>query len=329
MRFGSAVFLLTLVALFLSACASGHPARRGSNPLAGQKYYVEPDDVAAQQVKEWREVDQGHDAGILERVSIQPVAAWFTGQRNVTQLVLGLEGKAASAGRSLLLVAYDVPDRDCGAFSGGGAGSSAEYRQWIEQFAAGIGRARTTVIVEPDAVAQTLSSCLPASVGSERYSLLANAIEVLRERPNTTVYLDAGNPGWVHDLPELARALRRSGIARAQGFSLNVSNFYRVATVVAYGRRLSELLGGKHFVIDTSRNGDGPDTSAADSPDWCNPPGRAIGPAPTTDTGIPLVDAFLWVKQPGSSDGSCRPGEPRAGQWWPNYALELAANAPA
>jgi endoglucanase len=80
-------------------------------------------------------------------------------------------------------------------------------------------------------------------------------------------------------------------------------------------------------VIDTSRNGNGPDTSAGDTPNWCNPPGRALGPNPSTNTGMQQVDAFLWVKQPGSSDGSCRPGEPRAGQWWPDYALELARGA--
>jgi endoglucanase len=319
--------LLVIVTLSLSACASGHSTPHGSNPIAGQVFYVEPHDVAAQQVSEWRELDQVQQAAALERVAQQPVAAWFTGQGNVKQLLLGLEARAAAAGRSPLVVAYDIPDRDCGAFSGGGASSSAEYRQWIDQFAGGIGAAKSTVIVEPDAVAQTLSSCLPGSLGAQRHELLSYAVEALRRRPHTTVYLDAGNPGWVHNLRDLARVLRSSGIAHAQGFALNVSNFYKVSTVVAYGRRLSALLGGKHFVIDTSRNGNGPDTSKADVPDWCNPPGRALGPNPTTDTGMPLLDAFLWVKQPGSSDGSCRPGEPRAGQWWPNYALELATNA--
>jgi endoglucanase len=327
MRFVTTALLLTLITLSVSACASGHSTPHGANPIAGQSFYVEPHDVAAQQVSEWREHAMVAQATVLERVAQQPVASWYTGQGDVKQLLLGYEAKAAAAGRSALLVAYNIPNRDCGAFSGGGASSSAEYRQWIEQFAAGIGHAKTTVIVEPDAVAQTLSSCLPASVGAQRYELLGHAVAALRHRPNTTVYLDAGNPGWVSNLHDLAHALRRSGIADTQGFALNVSNFYKVSTVLAYGRRLSALLGGKHFVIDTSRDGNGPDTSKADAPDWCNPPGRALGPNPTTHTGISLVDAFLWVKQPGSSDGSCRSGEPRAGQWWPNYALELAANA--
>lgn len=327
MRFGFAALPAALAALTLGACASGQAASGGGNPLAGQSFYVEPNGIAAQQVGEWRETDQGKDAGVLERVSTQPVAAWFTGEADVEREIRGLTGKAASAGRSALLVAYDIPGRDCGAFSKGGASSASEYRVWIERFAAGIGDARATVVLEPDAVAQTLSHCLPAGLDAQRYELLAFAVRVLHKQRNTSVYIDGGNPGWVHDLRRLATALKRSGIGAANGFALNVSNFYRVPTVTAYGDRLSRLVGGKHFVIDTSRDGNGPDTAASDAPDWCNPPGRALGPNPTTKTGIARVDAFLWVKQPGSSDGSCRPGEPRAGQWWPNYALELAENA--
>ena len=106
-----------------------------------------------------------------------------------------------------------------------------------------------------------------------------------------------------------------------------MSNFFRTGTAVAYGRALSRRLGGAHFVIDTSRNGNGPSLQDdAGGPKWCNPPGRAIGRSPTTSTGQPKVDAYLWVKQPGASDGSCRAGAPPAGHWWPEYALQLVRN---
>jgi endoglucanase len=122
--------------------------------------------------------------------------------------------------------------------------------------------------------------------------------------------------------------LRLAGIAHATGFALNVSNFYDTATVVAYGESLSHALGGTHFVIDTSRNGNGAPPSSTLEPSWCNPPGRALGADPTTDTGNPLVDAFLWIKQPGVSDGTCHPGDPPAGRWLPSYALALALAQP-
>ena len=83
-----------------------------------------------------------------------------------------------------------------------------------------------------------------------------------------------------------------------------------------------------------------------------------MGPRPTTATGVPLADAFLWIKTVGESDGSCDIAggvrawdyseynpwglvgdgqkhfdplwgmvDPAAGTWFPGYALELAKNA--
>lgn len=99
----------------------------------------------------------------------------------------------------------------------------------------------------------------------------------------------------------------------------------------------------KHAVIDTSRNGQGPWTPPAgvypDPEDWCNPPDRGLGLRPTTDTGDPYVDAFLWIKVPGESDGQCFRGlggpldpvrgmvDPPAGGWFPEQARELIALA--
>ncbi|MGH7487297.1 MAG: glycoside hydrolase family 6 protein, partial [bacterium] len=57
--------------------------------------------------------------------------------------------------------------------------------------------------------------------------------------------------------------------------------------------------------------------------EWCNPAGRGLGSRPTTNTADPLVDAYLWIKSPGESDGACN-GAPPAGEWWADYALGLA-----
>ncbi len=102
--------------------------------------------------------------------------------------------------------------------------------------------------------------------------------------------------------------------------------------------------GLKHFVIDTSRNGQGPWTPPAEHPpgdpqDWCNPPDRGLGYQSTANTGSELLDAYLWVKIPGESDGQCYRWssgpldpvrgveDPPAGQWFPDMALELVQNA--
>jgi endoglucanase len=120
----------------------------------------------------------------------------------------------------------------------------------------------------------------------------------------------------------MATRLKSAGVAGARGFFLNVSNFRTTAGELSYGDQLSALIGGKHYVVDTSRNGLGP---TADS-QWCNPAGRALGNRATTATGDALADAFFWIKRPGESDGTCN-GGPAAGQWWAGYALGLAQRA--
>jgi endoglucanase len=106
--------------------------------------------------------------------------------------------------------------------------------------------------------------------------------------------------------------------------------------------RYGATVGTTHFVVDTSRNGQGPwqpDAVYPSPEDWCNPPDRGVGMRPTRDTGNELVDAFLWIKIPGESDGLCHRGtggpedpardmiDPAAGQWFPEMALELVHNA--
>ncbi len=136
------------------------------------------------------------------------------------------------------------------------------------------------------------------------------------------------------------------------------------------------------MLIDTSRNGwGGPNrpTAVSTSTDlntyvnqskvdrrphrggWCNQVGAGIGARPTSNTGIPNVDAFVWVKPPGESDGvsqagvidpddpakgfdaMCDPnaqnryasqfgtnamaGAPHAGRWFPAQFAMLVQNA--
>ena len=123
---------------------------------------------------------------------------------------------------------------------------------------------------------------------------------------------------------QMAARLREVGVDQAAGFALNISNFNTDDSCVTYGTEVSRQLGGRtHFVVDSSRNGLGP----APDGEWCNPPDRALGRDPTTDTATPLVDGFLFIKRPGESDGTCN-GGPRAGTWWPEYALGLVRRRP-
>jgi endoglucanase len=309
--------LLPLLLALLGALAPAAARAASGNPFAGARLFVDPASNAARQARAWQGT-RPSDAQLLQKIAGQPQANWYDYSSGVYYDVADRVRQITRAGALPVLVAYFIPNRDCGSFSSGGARSPAAYRAWVGRVAAGLHGDRAAVILEPDALADF--SCLDAAARRSREGLLAYATAVLT-RHGASVYIDAGNAGW-QPAATMAARLRSAGIARARGFALNVSNFDTTAGEAAYGHRLSAALGGKPFVVDTSRNGRGP----APGNTWCNPPGRGLGSAPTADTGDPAIDAFLWIKAPGESDGSCAGGPP-AGAWWPQYALGLAQRA--
>jgi endoglucanase len=295
-----------------------------SNPFAEQRFYVNPSSPAVQTEREWRAAGRASEAAEIAKIASQPTAEWFGdwsyGHGGTEGDVNWWVGEATAAGTLPVLVAYDLPWRDCSGESGGGAASPTAYKQFVDEMAAGIGDRKAVVIVEPDALAEL--TCLSAGRQDTYYELLTYAVRRLTTAATVSVYLDAGNSGW-QPAATIAARLRKADVAGARGFSLNISNFYTSAAEEAYGAEIDRgLPSAMHFIIDTSRNGQGP--AAGDA--WCNPSGRGLGTAPTAQTGNPLVDAFFWVKQPGASDGTCN-GGPSAGTWWPGYALGLAQNA--
>jgi endoglucanase len=219
-----------------------------------------------------------------------------------------------------LLVLYAFPFQGCNHDDGAGSAATAGYERWIGQVATAIGLGKAAVILEPDALAEYVRlGCLSPAEQRIRLALLHRAVVRLARLPHTAVYLDAGNSGW-QPAAVMASLLTAAGVGEIRGFSLNVSNFKSTAAEESYGDTVSALLHGAHYVVDTSRNG------VATASTWCNPPGQALGTPPTQQTGNPRVDALLWIKPPGASDGTCNGGPPARTFWLP-YALGLAAKA--
>lgn len=102
----------------------------------------------------------------------------------------------------------------------------------------------------------------------------------------------------------------------------------------SYASALGGTVPTTHFIVDTSRNGLGPNSMQTDAGapydqpgsvittlvagNWCNPTDAALGSTPSAATGVtlssldtslpgnpPLLDAYLWIKTPGQSDGQC------------------------
>ncbi|MBD5785765.1 glycoside hydrolase family 6 protein [Cellulosimicrobium terreum] len=270
-------------------------------------------DETSQAWEAW-EAASGTDRDLLAKIALTPQSAWVTdSDAQVSRAkVAAYTGAAAAEGATPLLTIYAIPGRDCGSHSGGGTAEAA-YRSWVETVASGI-VGEPWVVLEPDALAQ-LGDC---SGQGDRAGMLRDGARILTDA-GARVYVDAGHSAWL-SASETAARLRQVGLDDAVGFALNTSNYRTTAESRAYGEQVSALLGGAPFVIDTSRNGNG------SNGEWCNPRGRALGERPgVVDDGTHL-DALLWVKLPGESDGSCNGGPP-AGAWWQDVALELARNA--
>ncbi|SFC02319.1 endoglucanase [Nocardioides terrae] len=372
-------------------------------------------DAARLAAKLVRSGDRATARGVLD-MARTPQAVWLTGtakdaQRDARQVTR----RAAARHQVPVLVAYNIPFRDCAQYSAGGATSAAEYADWVRAVARGIGQRRAVVLLEPDGLGIIPfytpitgsgpewcqpADADPATAASDRFAMLNDAVDVLEAGSHTDVYLDGTHTGWL-GVGDAADRLHKAGVERAAGFFLNVSNYRLTEQQVKYGSWISQCLwygtnpaeGGwrvghfdycgsqyypadpndfstwgltdqwyvdnladaanppsgpealAHFVVDTSRNGQGPWTPPAgvypDAQDWCNPPDRGLGLRPTTDTGNPLADAFLWVKTPGESDGECSRGltdnggidpewgqvDPAAGAWFPAQAADLVRNA--
>ncbi len=387
-----------------------------------------PNHGAIEQIADLRSSGDSADAALIRAMIQTPHAEWYTQgtPKSVKQDVRNDVNRAADKGTVPVLVAYNIPFRDCAQFSAGGATSVAEYQAWIDGFAAGIGIHEAVVILEPDGLgiiphydpyagadgSSTPEWCQPAeanaaTAAADRFAMLNYAVDAFKAHPNARVYLDGTHSAWL-GVGDIAHRLLQAGVERADGFYLNASNYQFTTNSVQYGTWISSCLAGAstpeqffgcpnqywnggplpakiavllgewtgvalspygewsdesddptlntsglnlrysgalpttHFVVDTSRNGLGPwlppaDRPAGDPQDWCNPPDRGLGLLPTADTGAALVDAYVWIKTPGESDGQCNrwaaPGSPDpvrgivnppAGAWFPEQALELA-----
>jgi endoglucanase len=439
-----AAALITGSAVSASAAAStaATPSRSGTPSAAAARsasargltshsrlYLPPPSQGAPQQVRQLLGSGDRKDAALVAETEAVPRAVWFTSgtPAQVERQVRQTMAQAARQHAVPVLVAYDIPGRDCAQYSAGGALDQADYQAWISAFAAGIGNGRAVVIVEPDALGNLPSDCGGPTAtypftDAERYAEIQYAVAALEAQPHAAAYLDGTHSAW-QSVGTITQRLLTADVQDAQGLFLNVSNYQPDANLIDYGTWISDCIAmvtdtsnafygnpgacasqyypatesdfstwglttawyaqnmgtavaTTHFVIDTSRNGDGPNSMQAyaqppydqpssviatlDSGNWCNPPDSGLGLRPTARTGVPLLDAYLWVKTPGQSDGQCdaaggvrawdytdytQPGwptaaaaqavfdplwgidDPAAGDWFPQQALQLAQDA--
>ena len=371
----------TAAALLLTSVAGAHGQTK-TLPAGTRFFTPAPPSGAVQQVESLFRQRKLKDALLVAVMETVPQAVWLTSgtPAQVSAMVTSTLQEAEEQRAVPVFVLYNIPGRDCGSYSAGGAENTADYEAWIDAVAGAIGSKKAVIVLEPDAVADLPSDCgyNPAQVNipqatADRYTQINFAVTTLETGSQTMVYVDAGNSHW-QAVPIIATRLVQAGVQKAQGFFTNVSNFNlnsyeskydtwvsdciafannpadggwrlgnysycasqyysplgtvdpnNIATWIYTDEWFQQNLGTAvpttHFLIDTSRNGQGPlNTSLyAAAPynqpasviqtlsngSWCNPPARGLGTHPTVDTGVPLLDMYFWVKTPGQSDGTC------------------------
>ncbi|KAK2759053.1 hypothetical protein FQN54_003152 [Arachnomyces sp. PD_36] len=275
-------------------------------------------------------------------------------------------------------VVYDLPDRDCAAAASNGEysiedGGVAKYKTYIDNIRKELEAypdESVVLVIEPDSMANLITnlSVEKCANAEAAYRECTNYALKNLDLPNVSMYLDAGHSGWLGWPANIKPAAEMYGElyktagspASVRGLALNVANYNAwtlesppdyVETnpnydekkfVAAFGPLLEEAGFSAHFIVDTGRNGVQP-TAQIEQGDWCNVIDTGFGVRPTSDTGDALVDAFVWVKPGGESDGtsdetaerydlhcgledSLKPA-PEAGQWFQAYFEQLLTNA--
>jgi endoglucanase len=314
-----AVVILVTVALVALAPAAGSasggqsPGARSPNPLKGQVWW--------DQHTRWNETWNGYrsllrrgrksDAAKVKLLAETPQFRWFGMWEQ--PVVFKLRGMFEQAGDAVPLIAVFGDKHGCG----GGSASLGRYRRWIDKVVRGVGSNEVVIAFEPDSLG--LMRC------SKHVAALRYGVRRLSTLPNATVYVEAGASDWMSPR-KAASKLRAVGVRYVRGFMLNATHQTSTAANIRHGRKISRLLGGKHFIINTSHNGNGPLYRGGHTI-WCNPPNEAAGARPTTRTADPKVDAYMWVERPGYSNGACNGGPAKVGAWWERRAIQMVNRA--
>ncbi|KAK6949046.1 hypothetical protein Daesc_009119 [Daldinia eschscholtzii] len=222
--------------------------------------------------------------------------------------------------------------------------TSTEYRNYVDLLAKVINSSPNTsfaVIVEPQAFPNYFNDTGASDELAKSYRENVPYVLKTLNLPNAITYLDAGNSNsmdWELHRNVAAKEIidvyeAAGGPSRFRGFATNVANFnswdllpgefvtgddsryIRPQNEQHFVRILSDALQknglparATHAIMDTSRSGVPGLRYSWD--DWCNINDAGFGVRPTSQTGDETLDAFVWVKHPGESDGTSDSSEP-------------------
>ena len=270
-------------------------AAAAPNPLLGVRFYV---DMVEQPSAKWyhryQRAGQVGNAALMYKLASQPIFRWIgktdrNPERNTRAFLQRAAERAPGAVPGITVLAHQG-EKCGGGYTGGGRRLDARYRRWMVRFVRGLGNRRAIIAFEPDSLG-TLK-CLHHSRRVSRLRNMRYGIRLLSKKPNVTTYISAGASDW-RPAREMARYLRAAGVGRVRGFALNITHFDSNRNNVRYGTRISRMLGGKHFVINTDENGAGTGSGTGGTS-----PGRATCGRPSTSGATPGAPAWARARWP-------------------------------
>ena len=306
------------------------------NPLLGQRFFLDRMEPAYIQWVRWKRGGQASQADTMWKLAREPRFRWF-GKFTRPRMQKKIRGylnrvQCDKPGTVPLMAVMRHQGKGCsGTYRAGGEAEDRRTMSWYDDFAESVGDARVVIAFEPDSLGTV--DCLARDRRQDRLDVLRYGVNRLSQLPNATIYLEAGASDW-EPAARTAKQLRYIGISKVRGFMLNVTHHDWTRNNIQHGLEISRKVGGKHFMINTSYNGRGPlhykkwinrsQHKWRRINVWCHPVLRGLGPAPTTATSHPLVDAYMYINRPGFSAGSCNGGPLPVGTWWPKRGLMYA-----
>jgi endoglucanase len=349
-----AVITLSVVGLafgVLTSSALAGVANRGlphaprSNPLAGMQWGVYKGPFYNSIYPEYQQA-RGRNRQLLGKIALRPLmytfGDWFSDAdaKSVAQQFIADSMHGDPAVLSQMAIFRLDPWEGAACPNGSwNAANQRSYKNWINNFAAGIGNSRVAVIVQPDL---PFAECAHSPVPLQLVNYAARRFNAL---PHATVYVDGG-ARYFPSFNQAVSMLEQAGVRDVRGFSLNTSEYDTTSSEIEYGARLVQALAkagihGKHFVVNTAENGagflNGEYPGDVNHPRVCNGPQDrlcvTLGIPPTTQVASPRwhlsgadaslafreVDAYVWAGRPWLGD---------AGQLEFQRALGLAASTP-
>ena len=229
LAFSAAAVAAALACATSSASAATTTAGTSAHHDTTRFYVPPPDPGAITQIKDLLRHGHLKDALGVARMVTTPQAVWFDGgtPAQVRSDVRRTVEAAARRGTVPVLVAYNLPFRDCAQYSAGGATDTDAYLTWISAFAAGIGKHKAWVMLEPDGLgiipnnvdlngnAEWCQPTAPGATPAERYRALNGAVDRLTAHKATRVYLDGTHSAWL-GVGDIAHRLVLAGVQKAR-----------------------------------------------------------------------------------------------------------------